>query len=239
MAQPDLFTSARNWAKRLPLVGALLRSIRGGRATPFDSTAYWRERYRQGRDSRPGSYGVLAQYKAAFLNQWVVAHNIGSVIEFGCGDGNQLSLAAYPQYMGFDVSPHALARCRARFAHDATKTFRPVEAYAGETAELALSLDVVYHLVEDAVFGDYMRRLFASARRFVVIYSTNFDSPPDAPITHVRHRRFTDWVAANSPDWQLIQHSPNPHPYHGDLATGSSADFFVFAKASVDEGRAA
>jgi hypothetical protein len=39
--------------------------------------------------------------------------------------------------------------------------------------DLELSLDVIYHLVEDEVFDAYMRSLFAHAGRFVVIYSSN------------------------------------------------------------------
>jgi hypothetical protein len=34
-------------------------------------------------------------------------------------------------------------------------------------AELGLSLEVIFHLVEDDVFDVYMRHLFASATRFV------------------------------------------------------------------------
>ncbi|TAT59972.1 hypothetical protein EGM92_29840 [Enterobacter cloacae] len=30
------------------------------------------------------------------------------MMEFGCGDGNQLSLADYPRYTGFDISDHAI-----------------------------------------------------------------------------------------------------------------------------------
>ncbi len=68
-----------------------------------------------------------------------------------CGDGNQLALARCPIYVGFDVSS-TVRMCRARFARDTTKPFATIEEYVGETAELALSLDVVYHLVEDAIY---------------------------------------------------------------------------------------
>src|SRR5215210_4430947 len=44
------------------------------------------------------------------------------------------------------------------------KTFKLMEEYAGESAELALSLEVIYHLVEDEVFESYMRRLFGSSK---------------------------------------------------------------------------
>ena len=43
-------------------------------------------------------------------------------------------------------------------------------------ADLTLSLDVIYHLVEDDVFVSAMRALFDKAARFVVIYASNQDA---------------------------------------------------------------
>jgi hypothetical protein len=137
-------------------------------------------------------------------------NNITSIIEYGCGDGNQLRSADYPRYLGFDVSPAAVSKCQQIFAQDPTKQFRLISQYAGETAELTLSLDVIYHLVEDDVFDSYMRRLFDSATRFVMIYSSNELLEDEAK--HVRHRRFTNWVENNRTRWTLLQHIPNEFP---------------------------
>ena len=49
--------------------------------------------YASGGSSGPGSYGRLAAGKADFLNRFVEDHQIKTVLEIGCGDGNQLSLA--------------------------------------------------------------------------------------------------------------------------------------------------
>ena len=200
-------------------------------APPFaGSQAYWQQRYAEQGNSGAGSYGQLAAFKADVLNRFVAAHDIQSVIEYGCGDGHQLSLATYPRYLGFDVSPDALARCRTQFDGDATKAFRLVDAYAGETAELTLSLDVVFHLVEDEVFEAYMDRLFASATRFVIVYSSDTDEQQPGEAAHVRHRAFTRWVAAHQPAWRLIEHVPNAHPYSAEHPDGSFADFYIFAR---------
>ena len=112
------------------------------------SEVYWKSRYAAGGHSGAGSYGQLAEFKAEILNKFVSANRIKSIIEYGCGDGNQLSLARYPRYTGFDVSPDALAKCCKLFATDKTKSFRLMEEYQGETAQLTLSLDVIYHLIE-------------------------------------------------------------------------------------------
>ena len=120
--------------------------------------------------------------------------------------------------------------CKRMFDGDSTKQFRLTSEYGGETAELALSLDVVYHLVEDDVFESYMRRLFESATRFVIIYSSNTDDPSDSVATHVRHRRFTGWIENNAPAWTLAQYIPNKFPYEGDLRKGSFADFYIYRR---------
>ena len=173
------------------------------------SPTYWGERrYDQGGNSGDGSYGESAAHKAAFLNAFVEEHGIQSVIEFGCGDGAQLSLATYPQYVGMDISPKAIEICRKKFAGDSTKRFlHPGEAV--EPADLALSLDVIFHLVENGTYRAYMKQLFAASKRFVLIYATNYDKRSDV---HVRHRHFTPDVARWFPEFELGQTLDAPDP---------------------------
>jgi len=208
-------------------LGAAYRLLSG----PFPgSQDYWVKRYEKGGNSGPGSYSALAEFKAQVLNDFVVEQGIKSVIEFGCGDGNQLTLARYPSYRGLDVSPVAIERCRGRFAGDSSKSFALVGDYAGETAELALSLDVIYHLVEDRVFESHLRTVFGAASRFVAVYSTNVDAPDDAGLPHVRHRRFTDFVERELGAWKLLRTVKQPQAYTGDIVSSSLADFFIFQK---------
>lgn len=108
---------------------------------PFPgSGAYWEERYAEGGNSGVGSYGFLAEFKAEILNAFVAAHGVRTVIEFGCGDGNQLRLARYPVYVGYDVSRTAITHCRKMFKSDDQKSFRLMGEYNGERADLTLSL---------------------------------------------------------------------------------------------------
>ena len=78
----------------------------------FESRKYWEDRYHQGGNSGAGSYGRLGQFKANVLNAFVSEWDIRSVIEWGCGDGHQLSLADYPEYLGIDISEKAVEICR-------------------------------------------------------------------------------------------------------------------------------
>lgn len=157
------------------------------------SSDYWLKRYRCGGDSGAGSGGQSAAYKARILNQFVTDHRIESVIEFGCGDGRQLELAQYPSYIGFDISPEAITLCQGKFSQDATKHFLPVDAFDSQRADLTLSLDVIFHLVEDRVYRDYMERLFSASRDYVAIYSTIEESRVRT-LPHVRHRNVAEDV---------------------------------------------
>ena len=196
----------------------------------FRSARYWEERYVSGGNSGNGSYGELAVFKADTINGFVRANGVNTVLELGCGDGGQLRLAEYPHYLGFDVSSFAISKCRDQFSEDSTEEFLLMSEYCGQDADLTLSLDVVYHLVEDSVFFTYMERLFDSANKFVIIYSSNHDESPRKTVPHVRHRKFTDYVDQTQPKWHLLKHIPNRFPRDVTSSTGSFADFFVYKK---------
>jgi hypothetical protein len=187
------------------------------------SAEYWERRYSTGGNSGAGSYGTTAEFKAEVLNSFVANHQVSTVVEFGCGDGHQLSLSEYPSYVGVDVSKKAIAICQSRFHGDSTKRFVTSSDSSGIHADLALSLDVILHLVEDEVFDAYMRSLFTAADKYVVVFSSNLDERPSA---HVRHRLFLDWVAGNQPSFDLISTVNNPRVVDED----SDADFYFFSR---------
>jgi len=199
-----------------------------------ESSTYWENRYKNNGNSGSGSYGRLAIFKADILNSYVSENNIHTVIEYGCGDGHQLTLAEYPEYLGFDVAQTAINRCSDLFADSSTKTFALYDDYNSERADLTLSLDVIYHLVEDHVYKHYMARLFDSSKGHVIIYSSNSpkkDALKGHGSDHVRHRCFTDWVTQHRADWTLVKEVPNPYPYSKDDHDNTSlADFFIFHK---------
>lgn len=220
---------------KIPVLRSIAKAVYFIVISPFKSFPgsedYWRQRYQSGKTSGAGSYAKLAEFKAAVLNGFVRDEQITSVIEYGCGDGNQLRLSDYPSYIGFDVSPEAVAQCKNNFSGDTTKTFGLMGDYANEVAQLALSLDVIYHLVEDEVFYDYMNRLFSSSTRFVIIYSSNSDVQAALQAAYVKHRKFSIWIEHNKPDWKLIKHIPNQYPYAGNEFEGSFADFYIYEHA--------
>lgn len=195
----------------------------------FNSLNYWENRYAGGGNSGDGSYGRLSVFKADFINKFIEEKKIHSAVEMGCGDGHQLSIIHYPSYTGMDVSSTIIDLCRKKFEGDATKKFvlyKP-ESFvpdAALTADLALSLDVLYHIVEEKNYLKYLQDLFSLGRKYVVVYSTNFYLHET---THVLHRKFTD-DAKRFREWTLIAEVKNPFPGNGEQE--SMADFFVFEK---------
>lgn len=220
----------RNLAKRI--------YVRHARSRFKDSRSYWIDRYAAGGNSGFGSQKDLAAFKAAFLHDFAVERHVRSCIEYGCGDGDQLARIAFPdsleRYLGFDISPDAIDHCRRRFAGDETMHFALLDAYAGESAELTLSIDVLYHLVEDRIFEAYMQRLFASAERFVVIYSSDTERQDEVQAPHVRHRAFQRWISEHASGattgWELVERISNPVPRPGDVRADVWADFYVYGR---------
>jgi SAM-dependent methyltransferase len=205
--------------------------------TGFNSKKYWESRYAAGGNSGDGSYGRLAAYKAAFINDFISKNNIRCALEMGCGDGHQLSIINYPQYIGLDVSETIIRQCIKKFSADQSKTFRvynPLQTSFPDnsTVDLALSLDVIYHIVELKTYLKYLQDLFNASSSFVIIYSTDFYL---AETEHVLHRKFTDDVKKLFTDWQLIHHEPNPYPGNGEQE--SMAAFYVYKKRITTENQ--
>jgi len=193
------------------------------------SAVYWENRYRKNGNSGIGSYGKNADYKATILNQFVAENNISTVIELGCGDGNQLKQFRFPSYTGLDVSETAIRKCIKIFENDCSKKFLLydkdvfVNHKDSLIAELALSLDVMYHLIEDKVFETYMHRLFSVSSKYVIIYAWDVE---EGRKYHVRHRKFTEWIAGYFPSFQLLKIiKSNPKDGY--------CDFFIYKRNSA------
>jgi hypothetical protein len=213
----------------------LKNKIRKKQDTSFNSAKYWDSRYVLNGNSGIGSYGRLAKFKARILNDFVEKRNILNIIEFGCGDGNQYSLANYDNYIGFDVSEKAIQLCSSKFRDSSNAKFywynKDVfyKKYGHLKADLCLSLDVIYHLIEDKVYEDHMSKLFASSKKYVIIYSSNYI---EIKSSHVRCRKFTSWIEDNVSDvWSLESIVKNDYPYNVQNTKNTSmADFFFYKR---------
>jgi hypothetical protein len=192
------------------------------------SREHWQRHYQRGGNSGPGSYGDFAEYKARQVNSAIAEHGIRSIIELGCGDGNQLSYLNIEQYIGLDASKVAIGLCLERYAGDSTRSFiwydpryfyDPLHVVG---ADCAMSLDVIYHLKEHDVFARYVHDLFDRGRRFVIIYGMDRDEN-NREHASVHYRKYSDYIARNIHDFHLVKHVP---------AQDTFGDFFIYERAA-------
>lgn len=200
------------------------------------SAEYWDDRYKAQGNSGTGSYDHLAQFKADIINPFVAKNGIDTVMEFGCGDGNQLKLAKYPNYIGLDVSPTAVQMCHKIFKDDKTKSFLLYNSSAFFdnhnilNTDLTMSLDVLYHLVEKEIFEKYLRDLFNASKRYVIIYATDYDQKEEPIYQHENRRSFTKFVAKEFPNFKLIDQIKNKYEHVKKGEIGSDCDFFIYER---------
>ena len=183
----------------------------------------WDERYLSGGNSGSGSYGVLCEYKAEFVNKFVNENNLSNIIEFGSGDGNQMELFNVDNYLGVDISEYIINTSKQKYKDIENKNFVTYDEFykLSNKYDLSVSLDVIYHLVEDVVYEKYMKDLFSSTNKFVIIYSTNWNDDKYNG-SHVYHRKFTEYIDINFKNAKLIHHEPNKHP------SLSTAEFYIY-----------
>jgi hypothetical protein len=201
----------------------------------FNSKEYWEKRYLNKNNSGAGSYGCLAEFKSEIINDFLDKNNIVEFIDYGVGDGNQLKLinTKNRKYTGIDISPTIIEKCKYIFKNDSTKLFICNNEIKNTKAELVLSCDVLYHLVEDEIYNNYMKTLFNMSKKFVIIYAKNEDLNH---VQHVKFRKFTNYINQYLQNWKLIKHIPNKYP---QLKIGqnnnntSPSDFYIFKKIDV------
>jgi len=197
----------------------------------FDSAEYWRNRYASGGNSGAGSYGALADFKAASLNSFISANNIDSAIEYGSGDGNQLSLLKVEKYIGLDVSPVAIENLKVKFANDASKDFiaydpddfTPTESLR---SDIALSMDVILHLTEDFRYLKYMANLVASTHKYLGIFNTATEVQLEKMAKHNRYRDHRDWMASHAPEFREVKVDLTP----AELGYPENTGFFYYER---------
>jgi len=199
----------------------------------FDSKKYWNNRYVEGGNSGAGSYNNLAQFKGDVINKFIKKNKIKSIVDYGVGDGNQLKLINTENliYTGIDVSEFIISKCKEEFKDDKTKTFIHTDnIYNNLKADLVLSCDVIYHLIEEHVYKEYMENLFSMSKKYVIIYAKNEDINH---AIHVKFRKFSNYIESNLPEWQLVKHIPNKFQ---QLNLGqnndntSPSDFYIYKK---------
>ena len=199
----------------------------------FKSGNYWESRYKEGGNSGSGTYNHLSEFKAEVINKLISDQQLSTIIEFGCGDGNQLSLLKPANYIGLDVSATVIKQCKKKFSNDASKSFflYNQECFVDKAGifrrDASMSIDVLFHLVEQEVYETYLEHLFSSASKMVIIYAADMDIPQRT--SHELFRKFTKDVERKFAGWQLKEVIKNKYPSKDyEDENGSLADFFIY-----------
>ncbi|CAD7968455.1 unnamed protein product [Amoebophrya sp. A120] len=98
--------------------------------------------------------------------------------------------------------------------------------------DITISMDVVYHLVEDVIYDSYMAELFNSAKQFVIIFkhaeTKDTDNLPRLERQHVRHRKDLEYINATfSRDFEFYRES--------GINPAGMCKFYVFRRRRRDK----
>jgi len=172
----------------------------------FSVKNYWENRYVTGGDSGWGSHDqTIVNFKKNYINDIIQKFSIKTIVELGCGDGNQLGyFNGYEKYYGYDISHNVLTKCRLMYLNQNNKEFvNNIEELLVKKYDLALSLDVIYHLVEDDMYYEHMKNLFLLSD-IVCIFSTD-DDVKDIPPPHLKNRKISKYINENFYNFKLME----------------------------------
>lgn len=186
----------------------------------FNSKEYWENRYKNNETSGDGSYKDSARVKADYINTLIKKYNIKKINDLGHGDGNQISLInGFDLYTGYDVSTTVRKKCIEKFESNPSYIFiDDIKKFVH--GDLAMSLDVIYHIIEENIYKEYLETLF-SLGNFILIYTVNENLSPSP---HVLFRKFTPYIEDTFTNFRLIDSTPG---FYGDVK------FFLYKKVSI------
>ena len=177
------------------------------------SSDYWENRYFWGGNSGVGSYGNDATYKADILNQVIDQYNIDTIIDLGCGDGNNLQLYKIKNYFGFDISLTAIKNNIKKYSDHKNKKFYVINDNFKNILEnirnsdqvfktIVLSFDVILHLVEDEIYFNHLKTFESTISDYLLVVSSDEDKEYNNFTPHVKHRNYSKDLEKKG--WQLL-----------------------------------
>lgn len=191
---------------------------------------YWNRRYASGGNSGSGSRGKLVDFKAEVINSLIKEYNVLSLLDLGCGDGYQLKEYKVPLYYGYDISEEAIKLCEHQYKDDITKIFGIYGLHPLPIVDMAISMDVLFHITDTKLLEDYLNDLFGAANKIVVIYAYDYNaSDKDKFSSHYQPVSFTPIIKNQHPEWTLVKSIKNIFPVklYG-ASNGSYSDFYVW-----------
>ena len=188
----------------------------------ISSSQYWEDRYYYGGNSGSGSYNEGAAEKANYLNQKIKEFDINTIVDIGCGDGNNLELYESEYYFGFDVSKTIIAYNKNKFTNDINKIFMLIDNNLEENISnirnqkkikklICVSFDVIGHLVEDEIYANHLRTFEILNPDYLIISNSDEDAEYDPSVPHIKQRNYSRDLINKG--WKLV----DVHPKNNNL----------------------
>jgi hypothetical protein len=186
----------------------------------MQSIEFWKKRYQLGDDSGAGSASNLKNFKVNFINEFVQSKNIESILDFGHGDLRIAKELIVDNYTGIDIfnppNDYNLNLVNVKF-----------DEYYGNSAELVICLDVLYHILEPE--QEYMRKsidkMFEKSDKYVIIYAQDSrDNKFDMMYrNHLYNSKWIQHIESSHKETKLIYEQERPQ-------NGTTAKFFIYEK---------
>lgn len=203
----------------------------------LDYKLYWDKHYLSGGDSGAGSFGAYSSWKADIVNQVISTYRVNTVLEFGCGDGNQLLKFQIPEYRGLDVSSSAVDTCKEVFKNDNSKSFqviRPGSNIDFSSAQLVMSLEVLMHITLEVDYLWTLEKIFESSGKFVLIQVPLFEYTLFPKHSHEKYRDIFRYLIDYLDSWSIIGLFVHPSVTTADrrknVVGEMSSDFILLQK---------
>ena len=183
----------------------------------INSAQYWEDRYYYGGNSGRGSYYKNALEKADYLNAKIDQFGIDTIVDIGCGDGNNLKLFKIQNYYGFDVSKTIILQNKREFKNDHSKQFSIIDKNFEEDLSniknqknvekiVCVSFDVIGHLVEDNIYENHLRSFDLVNPDYLIISNFDVDQEYDLSIPHIKARNYSKDLL--NMGWKLVDVHP-------------------------------
>lgn len=174
----------------------------------FDAEAYWENRHREYRESLKSvghiglteadnlaNYEIKIRHVAAALEQALGSLDGKAILDAGCGIGllSREIVLRGGRAVGVDLSKTALARSKA-YAPEAQFECHPLDLMPYEsTFDGAVSMDVLFHVVDDARWKASILRLIRAVKPGGVVVIQEAFEKGEARHPHLRWRTLEDY----------------------------------------------
>jgi SAM-dependent methyltransferase len=156
----------------------------------FAYKEYWDDRYKRGQNSGSGSYGKNADFKSKIINKLIDDYGCRDMVEFGCGDGNQMSLFTPISYIGYDISPTIIEVNKTKYSNLKHASFDVMDMNGefDNMRDLSVCVDVLFHLTIEEDWMCLIDHVCRSAKK-IVVFTTNTEEIQEEYFPHVNFKR--------------------------------------------------